>query len=500
MASNFVLDVWGWITNLPPFSRWSTNTMCLCICTSKSTKTSLKLSIIKSPQNQNPFVSFTIFADFHMPISLWTSNPIPLKSSAQISLTEAEAVHLFFDILSTVFSYGPSKRSSFRRSQVKVKENFRDVLNLSFLTLTFLICIYEAPYDLRCGCLDTLRLQLSNPTCRDALKLLVRMLGSNLEEQWMRSLNLGMTNWMVELQSLNQSVRAISPLFSYALSASGLWKVQVYCPVIAMSLEDPSATTQDERLLFSLRYQQLEAVIQLAYKVIVKQNWIDIVVAVDNISRCDVISLVSETLMDERGYGSGEKHFPSRISLQVTPTHQSDVVSVSVSKSSDNPTQEIGLEKALEGAFEPPGTYLGLRVSTTETVTVSVKPWKFEQSVHGASGKLNWFLHDGMNGREVFSSKPSKFSLLQPKAWFRDRYSSVYRPFTKEGGVIFAGDEYGESVWWKVGAGAFGKTMGWEIKGTIGITYWPNKQRSFYSETRNLQFKELIYLNLPKAV
>ncbi|RRT50411.1 hypothetical protein B296_00007653 [Ensete ventricosum] len=164
--------------------------------------------------------------------------------------------------------------------------------------------------------------------------------------------------------------------------------------------------------------------------------------------------------MAERGYGSGEKHFPSRISLQVTPTQQSDVVSVSVSKSSDNPTQEIGLEKALEGGFEPPGTYLGIRVSTTETVTVSVKPWKFEQSVHGASGKLNWFLHDGINGREVFSSKPSKFSLLQPRAWFRDRYSSVYRPFTKDGGVIFAGDEYGESVWWKVGPGAFGKTMG----------------------------------------
>ncbi|RRT50407.1 hypothetical protein B296_00007654 [Ensete ventricosum] len=109
------------------------------------------------------------------------------------------------------------------------------------------------------------------------------MLGSNLEEQWMRSLNLGMTNWMVELQSSNHSVRTISPAFSYALSASGLWKVQLYCPVIAMSLEDPSATTQDERLLFSLRYQQLEGVVQLAYKVIIKRNWIDIVVAVDNI-------------------------------------------------------------------------------------------------------------------------------------------------------------------------------------------------------------------------
>ncbi|WOL14799.1 hypothetical protein Cni_G23580 [Canna indica] len=496
MASNSVVDVWRWISNLPSFSQWSTNSMSLCICTSN--KTSLKLSITRSSPNQNPFVSFSIYADFHTPIPLWTSNPIHLKSQTQSSLTEDEIAHLFFYIVNGVLKYSPCQQSSFKLSQIKIRENFGDVLNLAFITLTFLICIYEAPHELRCGCLDTVRLQLLNSRCTEALKLLVRMLGSNLEEQWMRSLNLGVTNWISELQFSNHLFRTPLPLFSYALSASGLWKVQLYCPVIAMGIEDPSATTQDERLQFSLRYQQLEGVIQLAYKAIMKGNWIDIVVAVDNI-RCDVNPLVSETLMNERGYGSEEKHFPSRISLQLTPTLQSDVMSVSVSKSSDNPTQEIGLEKATEWSFDPPNSYLGLKISAAETITMSMKPWKFEQSVYGNSANLHWFLHDGVNGREVFSSKPSKLSLLQPRTWFRDRYSTVYRPFTKQGGVIFAGDEYGESVWWKVCPGALGKTMEWEIKGSIWLTYWPNKQRTFYSETRRLQFKELVHLTLPKA-
>lgn len=214
------------------------------------------------------------------------------------------------------------------------------------------------------------------------------------------------------------------------------------------------------------------------------------------IIRCDVIKLLSDTLMVERGAGTSEKHFPSRIALQITPTSQSNVISISVSKSSDNPQREIGLEKAIEASFEPLNTNIGLNFSSAETTTLTLKPWKFEQSVWGNSGKLNWFLHDSADGREVFSSKPSKFAMIHPKAWFRNRYSSVYRPFTREGGVVFAGDEYGESVSWKVDKGCMGRSMEWEIKGWIWLTYWPNKHRSLYSETRRLEFREILELTL----
>ncbi|KAM0948102.1 hypothetical protein DsansV1_C07g0074771 [Dioscorea sansibarensis] len=497
MASTCITDIWEWISNLPLFPQWKTNTLSICVCTSKSSQSSLKVSLTKNLQCHSPFVTFSILADIQISISLWTSSSLILKDKNQQSLGEDIIVQLFHNVINGVLHYGPLKKSSIRFPAVQTGEKFRDMFNLAFKTLIFLVCIYEAPRDLRIGCLDTLKHQLTSKQSREAAKLLARVLGSNIEEQWMRSFGLAVTNWMLELKASNNSIRTPSPLFSYAFSATGLWKVQLYGPTIAMSVEDPNNITQDERLLFSLQYQQLEGVIQLAYKVIFCENWIDVVVKVDNI-RCDVIPLVSETLMVEQGYGPEEKHFPSGISLQLTPTLQSDVMSVSVSKSSENPTHEVGLEKGIEGSFDPPGSYLGLKVSATETITTSMKPWKFEQSVNGNSASLNWFLHDGVNGREVLSSRPSKLALLNPRAWFRDRYSSAYRPFTKQGGVIFAGDEYGDSVWWKVSGRALGKTMEWGIKGWIWLTYWPNKHTSFHTETRKLEFKESLYLPLQK--
>lgn len=61
-----------------------------------------------------------------------------------------------------------------------------------------------------------------------------------------------------------------------------------------------------------------------------------------------MIQLVSETLMAKQGYGSDEKHFPSRISLQLTPLQQSDILSLSVSRSTENPVQEVATDKGID--------------------------------------------------------------------------------------------------------------------------------------------------------
>lgn len=283
MASTYLLDAWGWINNLPPFAQWNTNTMSFCICKSKSTPASMNLSITKSTQSQSPYVTFSISANYQIPISLWTSNSFPLKTTTQQSLDEETMAKFFLNIINGVLNYGPCKKFSLRFPRIQIREEFRDSFNLAFLTLVFLVCIYEAPQELRTQCIDTLKHQLMSSKAREASQLLVRVLGSNIEEQWMRSLNLAITNRIVELQASNHSFRTPSTLFSYGVSASGIWKVQLYCPLIAMHLEDPSSMTQDERLLFSLRYQHLEGVIQLAYKVIYRENWIDVVVSVDNV-------------------------------------------------------------------------------------------------------------------------------------------------------------------------------------------------------------------------
>lgn len=282
MASSSFPDVWAWIQNLPPITQWSTNSMSTCIYCSSSSQPSLKFSITKTPQSS--FLSFSILADFSLTFSLWTSKPLKLNSTRTKFIDEETISNLFINFIEDVLNYCPNKNTSLLRiPKIDSLNNFGDIFNLSFLTLTFLICIYEAPADLRSECLNTFKNQLACVRSRETTKPLVRLLGSSLEEQWMRSINLAITNWIVELQATNHTLKTPSPLFSYAISRVGLWKVQLYCPVIAMDIEKLTNPSPDERLWFSLNYHQLEGVIQLNYKVMVREKWVDVIVNVDNI-------------------------------------------------------------------------------------------------------------------------------------------------------------------------------------------------------------------------
>ncbi|CAN0888393.1 hypothetical protein LINGRAHAP2_LOCUS15846 [Linum grandiflorum] len=491
MASSTYPDVLSWIQSLPPSSQWHSNSISLTIHSSSTS--SLKLSASKTPQSPPQTIFFSIAAD-HLTLTacLWSSNPIKPDNLSG----------LLTNFIEGVLSYGPYKcRPSVVIPKLDSVPNFKGIFNLSFLTLALLVCVYEAaPADLRWDCLASLKSRLVTD-CSSLRNSLMKMMGSNLEEQWMRSVNLAITNWVVELQEGGglRSFRTPSSLFSHSYSNLGLWNVQLYCPVIAMEMESCSSPSggcsADEKLLFSLRYQQLEGVMQFNYEVVEQDEWVDVTVSTDNI-RCDIYRLVNETLMAAQGVGSEEKHFPSRIAIDITPILQTDITSVSVSSSSANPTREIELDKGIETSFDPPSS-VGVKLSAGETVSMSLKPWKFEGSVYAYSAVFSWFLHDNMDGQEVVSSKPSPLALINPRSWFRDRYRTAYRAFTRQGGVVFAGNEYGKSITWKADKSVIGKTMEFEIKGWIWLTYWPNKYRTLYSETRRMEFREIVHLTIP---
>ncbi|CAN6451486.1 unnamed protein product [Victoria cruziana] len=514
VASCCLPDIWDWITGLPPTTQWKTDLQSIDICSSKSNKISLKFSIKRNP-NSDPFVVFSLLADFQYPVYLWSSNACRVDTRSNSINKETTMKDLFFGFIKQVLHYGPKKNSHLvlpsYLSTAHEQKYFPQMLNLAFASVMLCVCVYEAPGEIRSNCIQTVQKHLSNSKrSRGSLRLLLQLMGSNLEEQWMRSIHLALTNTVFSDQAwlrLDQARRFLkgdgddrnSPYqpFSYSVSSAGLWKVQLYSPVVAARLQNSSnRNVDDERLLFSLKHQHLEAVFQLSYSVNYKnQSWIEIVLAIDNV-RCDIVPLVSDYLMAERGLGILEKHFPSQISLQINPFLQNHVLSVSVSKSSDNPTIELGTEKTIEGGFDAPGTYFGLKVSTVESISVSVKPWKFEQTVDGDTGNLSWVLYEINDLKEISSSRPSKISILNPRAWFRDRYATACKAFTRQGGVVFARDEYGDSIVWKVKREAIGATMDWEIKGRIWFTYLPNKHNTFYSETRSVEFSEVLQLPL----
>jgi hypothetical protein len=172
-----------------------------------------------------------------------------------------------------------------------------------------------------------------------------------------------------------------------------------------------------------------------------------------------------------------------------------------VSWSTDNPVLEVGTDKGIDTTFGTAPASIGISVSAHETVMRSMKPWKFEHSVHRNTASLSWFLHGGgSGGREVFSSEPPKMEPFQPRSWFRNWYTSPSRPFMRSRGVIFAGDEYEEAVCSRMGAAAASKIMDWVIKGRIWVTYWPNKMRTLHTETRRVEFRELLHLNIGGSV
>lgn len=290
MASSSVFpDIFSWIQNLPPVTQWKTNSFSLCISSSTCSQPSLNLSVSKNHENST--LSFTIVADFSLPVSLWTSKPLKFNSnSTNKPIFDDETISsLLVNFVKDVLHYGFSNHNN-NFSLLKfpklnyISNQYKDIFNLAFLTLLFLVCIYEAPTELRLECLNNLKNHLANCQSRKGTKLLMKLLGSNLEEQWMRSINLAITNWIVEFQATSRTLKTPSSLFSYAISTFGLWKVQLYCPVIAMHTENSSNNPlADERLYFSLNFHQLEGVLQFNYKVMIQKAWVSVILNIDNI-------------------------------------------------------------------------------------------------------------------------------------------------------------------------------------------------------------------------
>lgn len=284
MATSSFPNIWEWIQNLPPQTQWETNTKSICICS--SSQPSLDIYISKTLTDHPSSITFSIQANYNIPISLWTSKP--LKSTTNITLLDQQVTisNLLSNIIKDILNYTPIKPSSsfLYLPQPNSIPYLNDILNFVFLALAFVVSIYEAPQNIRFDCINTFKDQFACSWARETSKRLMRLIGSNAEEHWMRSMNLAITNFLIELRSMNHALKTPSPMYSLAVSGLGLWKIQLYCPVIAMELEKCNGNLQDDQKLdFSLNYHQVEGVIQLIYQVTVREKWIDVLVSIDNV-------------------------------------------------------------------------------------------------------------------------------------------------------------------------------------------------------------------------
>eukprot|EP01018_Ginkgo_biloba_P004799 Gb_17358 [translate_table: standard] len=508
--ANTFPDIWEWINGLPPPTQWKSDVMSVTLC--GSPRVPLQFSAKRITDKKEQLLLFQLHADFKLiPLYLWTSQQCNPRDSNTMIVT------LLLDFINGILQYGPEPADAAKvlhhtmDATAIVRDKLRDMLNCAFVCMCLCVFVYEAlGEEIRSRCLHVLERQMQRIVDRwNTNGLLLQALGADIEEHLMRSMGLMTTNRLFDAilkqDTSNLSVweKSIeSPyMYSYSSTANGFWKVRLYSPLLSMKddrdhrdqLQCAKLPIKDDRLLFALRYQHLEAVIQLRYRLKrLNQDCIEVEVQIYNV-RCDIFQLASSALMENRGIPE-EQHFPSKISVDIAPL-STGILSMSLLKSTHNPTHELITERRVETGvqcgwrmgFEWPNFEVKIKVTTSEASAMRMKPWNMEQCGSGNVGKFEWILYDTTNGKEVAGSKPPK------KAWFKN---ILPKPFTRQGGVVFAGDEYAEPIVWRVRNDMEGKTLKWKVSGKIWVTYWPNKYTTSYSETRYVDFCEQVEIPL----
>ncbi|GLJ54895.1 hypothetical protein SUGI_1178730 [Cryptomeria japonica] len=286
---------------------------------------------------------------------------------------------------------------------------------------------------------------------------------------------------------------------SYNSNIGGFWNITSYSPLLVMDTSSSSPIAHG-RLHQALSHHLLHCIFQFAHVVHVCPHWIEVCLRMDNV-RCDVSPLnpIFRCDMDIIDGLLNERHFPAKICLTIGPENGFGVHSVSLTRSSQNPTTDIAKGNIYEATFEPPKN-VGLKASTATTSTVKINNWGFEQSVVNCSdAKIEWTLYDSTTDKAVINNGPPKYSMLGPKTWSIDRYSRACRAFTAEGGVVFAKEEYGNPITWRLNRELEGQTVKWIVKGSVWVTYWPNTIRSRCSETKRHDFCQEFDLTLAQS-
>lgn len=533
-----IMDLWSWISELPNSDEWNPSdpqlAFTLASVPTSSTKTSYPTRAIQlraertlnSESSEGSVRFFVCLVGFNVnqvgsdekEKPIWASDTCPLSSDQPF-------LPLVLQILQEIVSRSPTAQdSTCPRSQLQrlkpepvawildshSPESFSTFFNLIFLTRLFWACACDAPSDVGSFFFRSLLApNIDTFSCRHApvLRNFFLAAGTDVELCFVRTAGYMLAKWLI-LRDVEAGLRPPAPLpsknigFSYAVESHGLWALKGYAPVNSMQCMQsqgqnrlfPAVIDAKECLLkYALAHQQLEAVIQLEYSVGFHENYIHVSARVDNL-RIHVAKLGFKR--NDEGF-LNEKHFPSRVRVWVGPeVGASYVGGLSLGRSTDNVERETEVQKTLKGSsgkLKAPKVKAMARTATR----AKIKNWRWDQDVDGNAAVFDATLCDNATGVEIATWKPPVgdggdeigFSL-------RRRYAGSGRAFAKSGGVVFAGEEYGEGVGWRVSKEMEGSVLKWRIGGEVWLSYWPNEVGSCYYETRRVEWCDEVDLPL----
>ncbi|KAF8406243.1 hypothetical protein HHK36_008328 [Tetracentron sinense] len=516
------MDIWSWICNLPSSDEWPESDSPLVFQLATSSQDNPTESILlkaerTSGPNPEAMVTFSVCLQGFNPSNhqktLWVSDPCSLS-------TDNPFLSLILQLLQETISRAPTSHdTTCPRSQLqKLKpepvswildshspESFSSFFNLVFFCRLFWLCVCDAPTEV--GFLyfhSLISPNLDTLICKHVLRTFLISVGVDAELGFMRTLGYMLVKWLI-LREVGVGLQSLVPLpfeklgFSYATESHGFWVLKGYAPVVSMKRtcfngqQDPYPILEAKEsvLRYALAHQQLEAVIQLEYSVGFYNNFIQVSARVDNL-RFHVAKL-GFSKNDDGDYAE-ERHFPSRIRVWVGPEIGSTYVSgLSLGRSTDNIEREVEMQKIVKGSFGK-SKFPQVNATSRASTKTRMRNWRWEQDAEGNAAVFEAVLCDNTSGIEVATWKPTSGG--NPKSGFKKRYSGASRPFGKNGGLVFAGDDYGERVEWRLSKEMEGSVLKWRLGGKVWLSFWPNGVNSPYFETRCVDWCEEVDLPL----
>ncbi|KAM7460230.1 hypothetical protein LguiB_007040 [Lonicera macranthoides] len=520
------MDLWSWICELPNSDEWTSSFSPLTYQLGATKPTQLNKNMTQSihlkveraivPDLDSTVITFSVCYEEK---TLWVSDTCQLSSHNPF-------LPLVLQLIQEIVSRAPVGHDiTCPRSQLqKLKpdpvawildthspESISTFFNLIFLTRLFWVCVCDAPSEV--GSLyfsSLLAPNLDAFSCKDApvLRSFFISIGTDVELCFMRTFGYMLAKWLI-LKEVGVGLQVLTPLsshtlgFSYATESHGLWVLKGYIPVLAMPRtrfngpknQYPVIDAKESVLRYALAHQQLEAVIQLEYTVGFCDGFIQVNTRVNNL-RFHVVKLGFNKNCDD-SYAD-ERHFPSRIRVWVGPeAGASYVAGLTLGRSTENVEREKEIQKVWKGSF---GKMKIPRVKATAKMTTRTKTknWRWDQDAEGNVSIFDGIMCDNTTGVEVSTWKPSSGSggAEQLESSFRKRYTGANRSFTKSGGLVFAGDECGEGVGWRLKKETEGSVLRWRIGGQVWLSYCPNEINSSYFETRCVEWCDEVDLPL----
>ncbi|KAG8497990.1 hypothetical protein CXB51_006677 [Gossypium anomalum] len=528
-----MMDIWSWICELPNNDDWGESdphpplafTMASSEEGDSSSTGSIQLKAERTMGSDSEVcITFTISFQGFQSSPLWVSDPCPLSS-------EQPFLPLVLQLLQETISRSPAMPNTIcPRSQLqKLKpepiswiieshspESFSSFFNLVLLTRLFWLCSWDAPSEIGSFYFQYLlgpNIEALTFKQVPVLRTFLVSIGVDTELCFMRTLGYMLTKWII-LSELSVGLKTlITPVkgqqqhlgFSYATEAHGFWTLKGYAPINAMKLlhssdqksQFPATGAKGSLLRYALAHQQLEAVIQLEYTIGFHDGYIQVNARVDNL-RFHVARLGFSKKNDEMDDFLKEKHFPSRIRVWVGPEVGSTYVSgLTLGRSTNNGENEVETQRILKGSF---GKYSKdsshVKARARVSMKNKMKNWRWDQDAEGNAAVFDAVLCDNVTGHEIATWKSFDQNSNGSSHGFQHRYYGANRPFTKAGGLVFAGDDYGEGVGWRLNRDMDGSVLKWRIGGEVWLSYWPNNVRSTYAETRCVEWCDEVDLPL----